>query len=154
MIAVNLRRRRLTIVRVGQVPAMRVCDCETWGLLDRTRRDLILAGFMEWAWLFYRMQLKLLARGSHVAICALLAVRSGQGRARKVMTELCQWADCARVTLELTPSAHWGADIAQLTKFYVSLGFEVNKEPDLPFRVQEAMIRYPVRGRGHLTSAT
>lgn len=126
--------------------AGRSCDCPTWGQLDRVPRDLVLAGFMEWAWLFHQVDLKLLARGQHVAVCGLTALRPGRGRARVVMTELCAWADCARVTLELTPSNHWGSDVAQLTRFYESLGFEANTEPDEPLRVQEAMIRYAGRG--------
>lgn len=126
------------------------CSCRSWGLLRRISRDLILHDLMQWAGLLHNVQLKLLCRGEHVAICELLAVRPGHGRARLVMTELCAWADCARVTLELTPSNHWGSDVDRLTRFYASLGFEPNTEPKEPFRVQEAMIRYPKKGRGHV----
>ncbi|MGH7158176.1 MAG: hypothetical protein ACREGD_03865 [Candidatus Saccharimonadales bacterium] len=126
------------------------CSCRTWGLLHHVSRDFILHDLMEWARLLHNVQLKMLVRGDHVAICELLAVRPGHGRARVVMTELCAWADCARVTLELTPSSHWGSDVERLTKFYESLGFEPNTEARQPFRVQESMIRYPVKGRGHV----
>ena len=65
------------------------------------------------------------------------------------MNEIGLWADCARVALELSPSSHWGADLDRLTRFYESLGFEPNEEPPEPFQIQESMIRYPLRGRGH-----
>ena len=132
--------------RVAEQP----CSCRTWGLLGRITRDLILFDFMERARLLHQVQLKLLARGEHVAICELLALRPGQGRARRVMTEMCAWANCARVTMELSPSSQWGSDVQRLTNFYASLGFEPNPEPDARLCVQEAMIRYPVRGRGHV----
>jgi len=85
-----------------------------------------------------------------LAICELLAYKPGHGEARRVITEICAWADCARVTLELTPSNHWGSDVERLTKFYESLGFVSKTEPQEPLRVRESMIRYPVRGRGHV----
>ncbi|HCT77231.1 MAG TPA: hypothetical protein DGG94_07455 [Micromonosporaceae bacterium] len=66
------------------------------------------------------------------------------------MTEICAWANCARVTFELTPSRHWGSDIERLTKFYESLGFEPNYEAPQTFRIRESMIRYPAKGRGHV----
>ncbi len=132
--------------RIAEQP----CSCRAWGLLGRVTRDLILCDFMEWARLLHQVQLKLLARGEHVAICELLAVRPGHGRARRVMTELCAWANCARVTMELSPSSQWGSDVRRLTNFYASLGFEPNLEPEERLRVQEAMIRYPVKGLGHV----
>jgi GNAT superfamily N-acetyltransferase len=119
-------------------------------LLRPINRDLILFDLMQWANVLHGVQLKLLARGEHVAICELLVAQRGQGGARRVMTELCTWANCARVTLELTPSNHWGSDVERLTAFYASLGFEPNREEPTPFRIQESMIRYPVRGRGHV----
>lgn len=132
-------------------PAVRcACSCRTWGLLGRVTRDFILADFMEWASLLHHVELKLLARGEHVAICELLSLRSGRGAARRIITELCAWADCARVTFELTPSNHWGSDVERLTRFYEALGFEPNREERQPLRVQGSMIRYPVVGRGHV----
>lgn len=110
----------------------------------------MLYDFMQWASLFHQVQLKMLARGEHVAICGLLAKRPGHGRARRVMTELCMWADCASVTLELTPCDQWSSDVERLTKFYASLGFVENREPEHPLRIRETMIRYPVKGRGHV----
>lgn len=140
------RLRRVASDRLPEHP----CSCRTWGLLGRVTRDLILYDYMEWARLLHQVQLKMLARGEHVAVCELLARRPGRGRARLVMTELCAWADCAVVTLELTPSNHWGCDVQRLTRFYESLGFEPNHEPEQLFRVRETMIRYPVKGRDHV----
>ncbi|WP_020519397.1 hypothetical protein [Catelliglobosispora koreensis] len=140
---------KLRLVASNETP-QQVCNCRPWGLLHHVSRDLVLADFMEWAQLFHQVQLKMLVRGDHVAICELLARRPGQGRARLVMSVLCAWADCARVTLELTPSDHWGSDVERLTKFYESLEFEPNLEQEQRFRVQESMIRYPVRGRVHV----
>lgn len=128
------------------------CDCETWGLLSRARRDLILAGFMEWARLFHDVRLKLLACGDHVAIGELVTVRHGMGRARRVMTELCAWADCARVTLELTPSDHSGAGVRRLAVFFLGLGFEANREGAEQSRAPEGMIRHPARLRPYWVS--
>jgi GNAT superfamily N-acetyltransferase len=119
-------------------------------LLRPISRDFILFDLMEWAKALHGVQLKLLARGEHVAICELLVAQRNRGHARRVMAELCSWADCARVTLELTPSNHWGSNVDRLTAFYVSLGFEENPEEPTLFRIQESMIRYPVRGRGHV----
>jgi hypothetical protein len=130
--------------------AREVCSCRPWALLNRVSRDFLLWDFMQRASLLQMVQLKLLVRGDHVGICELLALKPGQGRARRVMTELCQWADCARATLELTPSSRWGSDVEQLTEFYESLGFEANREPPELYRPQGRMIRYPVRGRGHV----
>lgn len=126
-----------------------VCECRPWGLLDRVQRDYALAGLMRWAWLYYKVRLKMLARGDHVAICELVAMRPGEGRVRKVMEEMCLWADCSRIPLELSPADDWGADIQRLRNFYGSLGFQPNYEPRTPYRAQEDMIRYPVQGRGH-----
>jgi len=53
------------------------------------------------------------------------------------------------VTLELTPTNEWGADLARLTRFYVSLGFAPNSESQWPFRWQAEMIRRPAPGRRH-----
>lgn len=118
-------------------------DCPTWRALDRDARDYILADFMEWAWATYTVELKMLARGDHVAICELVTIRPGEGRVRKVMEELCRWADCSGIPLELTPSDHWGADVERLIRFYTSLGFQLNHEPRSLYRLQEHMIRYP-----------
>jgi hypothetical protein len=141
--------RRLRLVVDNRQPP-NPCSCRTWGLLRPISRDFILFDLMEWAKALHGVQLKLLARGEHVAICELLVARRGQGRARRVMTELCSWADCARVTLELTPSRHWGPDVDRLTAFYNWLGFEENREEPTLFHIHESMIRYPVRGRGHV----
>lgn len=143
------RVRRLNVVANGYTPLLPSRTCGVWSEQERLRRDLTLAGFMQWAWHFYRVELKLLCRGEHVAVCELLATRPGQGRAHKVMTELCEWADCAGIPLELTPSGQWGADVDRLTIFYISLSFEPNCEPAQRFLVQESMIRYPVEGGGH-----
>lgn len=142
--AVNLR------LVVSNKIAERPCSCRTWRLVTPTSRDLVLLDFMRWAGLLHQVQLKLLARGDHVAICELLAVRPGAGRARRVMTELCSWADCASVTLELSPTDEWGANLERLTRFYERLGFEQNNEPLKTFLIKESMIRYPVKGRGHV----
>lgn len=146
---INVECRRRRAHRLGNASSMRPCDCPTWGMLDRVRQDLILAGFMEWAWLLYKVRLKLLVHGTHVAIHHLGALRPGEGRVRHVMTELCLFADCARVVLELTPTDQYGADLVRLTRFYVGLGFETNEEPRTPFRYQGKMIRYPMQRRGH-----
>lgn len=130
---------------------LRTCSCRTWGLLDPLSRDYALDELMCAAALVFQVQVKLLARGEHVAICDLMSFKPGEGRARTVMTELCTWADCSRVALELTPSDHWGSDVDRLTRFYASLGFEPNNEPRNPFRVQGSVIRYPMKGRGHET---
>jgi len=139
---------RLHLV-MSQARPEQPCTCRTWGLLSGLSRDLILADLMDWARTLHQVQLTLLARGDRVALCELLAARPGEGRARRVMTEICSWANCARVTLELTPSGHWG-DVQRLTQFYVSLGFEPDREPEQAFLVPGAMIRYPVQGRGHV----
>ena len=131
-------------------PDGRRCSCRTWGLLSYLSRDMILDHIMQWALLLHQVQLKLHARGEHVAICELLTLHRGLGRVRRIMTELCAWSDCARVTLELTPSSHWGSDVGRLTQFYISLGFEPNRVPELPFLGQESMVRYPVLRRGHV----
>lgn len=142
------RRLRLVVDNRQAVP--NPCSCRTWGLLRPISRDFILFDLMQWAKLLHGVQLKLLARGEHVAICELLVAQRGQGRARRVMAELCSWADCARVTFELTPSRHWGSDVDRLIAFYSSHGFEENREEPAPFSIHESMIRYPVRGRGHV----
>lgn len=121
-----LKSRLRLVVDNRQPPSP--CSCRTWGLLRPISRDFILFDLMQWAKLLHGVQLKLLTRGEHVAVRELMVARRGQGRARRVMSELCSWADCARVTLELTPSSHWGSDINQLTMFYASLGFEPNRE--------------------------
>lgn len=140
--------RQLAIAPLG-LTGDRACDCANWRSLGRTAWDLTLAGLMEWAWMFHRVHLQMLVRGDHVAICTLVALKPGEGRARAVMNTLTTWADCARVTLELTPSTHWGADLTRLTDFYELLGFVSNEEPENPFRVREDLIRYPVPDGGH-----
>jgi len=141
-------RRKLGLVHHNSLTA-RPCNCDTWRHIEREHRDHVLARLMEWAWLFYKVQLKMLVRGDHVAVCELVTLKPGEGRVRRVMEEICLWADCGDITLELSPSEHWGADVDRLTRFYFSLEFQYNHEPRNPFVVQEDLIRYPQPDRGH-----
>jgi hypothetical protein len=134
---------------VDRTSSWRKCDCPTWGLLDRVDRDRLLAGLMEWAWLFHLVRIKLLVHAEHVGVHELRYVRPGRGEARRVMSELCLFADCSRVVLELTPSGQGGADQARLRDFYVSLGFQPNSEPGSGFVWRGELIRHPVKGRWH-----
>lgn len=127
----------------------RGCDCPSWGLLIRSERDRLLAGLMQWAWLFHLVRIKLLVHAEHVGIHELRTLSPGRGKTRRVMSELCLFADCSRVVLELTPTGQWGADLARLNAFYVSLGFEANNEPVSEYVWRGELIRYPVKGRGH-----
>lgn len=131
-------------VRVG-----RECDCPTWGLLDWVERDRLLAGLTEWSWLFHRVRVKLLVHAENVGVHELRVLRPGWGQARKVMSELCLFADCSRVVLELTPTDEFGADLGRLRRFYASLGFESNHESVSGFVWRGSMIRDPVKGRRH-----
>jgi len=135
-----------------QSSVRRGCDCPTWGLLDQVGRDRLLAGLTEWAWLFHLVRIKLLVHAEHVGVHELRSLRQGKGGARRVMAELCLFADCSRLVLELTPTDQWGADPARLHGFYVSLGFEANGGPVSGFVWRGALIRYPVKGRGHGSS--
>ena len=128
---------------------VRPCDCQPWASLRDVDRDLTLYDFMRWAHAFHEVELMLLARGSRVAVCQVFSIQPGRGHTRRVLAELCTWADCAGVALALTPTGQWGADVGRLTRFYVSLGFEDNTEPPPRFQVQEKMIRFPVEGGGH-----
>lgn len=121
------------------------CSCRAWGLLGRLSRDLLLDDLMEWARLLHRVQLILLLYGEHVAVREFRAPQSDHREARRVLTTLCSWADCAGVVLELTPSDRWGFDLQRLTRLCVSLGFAPNGEPQY-----ESMVRYPVSGRCHV----
>ena len=49
----------------------RACTCSTWGMLDAVARDTVLVYFMDWAWVFHQVELKLLSRGERIAICEL-----------------------------------------------------------------------------------
>lgn len=135
--------------RVGEASCWRGCDCPTWGLLDRVGRDRLLAGLTEWAWLFHLVRIKLLVHAEHVGIHELRTLCRGRGKARHVMQELCLFADCSRLVLELTPTDEWGADPVRLRDFYVSLGFEANSEHGSGLAWRGELIRYPVKGRHH-----
>ena len=127
----------------------RVCGRRWWRLLDREERDADLDRVMVWAWQAHWVRLKLLAHGDHVGVHELRAGYPGRGEARRVMVKLCRWADRGAVTLELTGTGEFGADLDRLTKFYVSLGFTPNSEPTTPFRWRGEMIRHPIPGRRH-----
>ena len=129
------------------VPAQ--CRCRTWRTLRGEQRDAVLDVFMGWAWTHHEVQLKMLARGEHVAVCEIVAAEPGHGRGGRVLDQLCRWADCAGVTLELSPTDQWGVDVDRLTRFYLRYGFEPNREPRQRFVIQEDLIRYPVPGGGH-----
>ncbi len=147
---VCLTRQRLRAHRFGSPKTTPPCGCPTWGLLEREQQDLTLDGFMQWSWIFYRVHTKLLVHDGHVGIHEVSTPRPGQGRVRQVMFEFCLWADCARTTLELTPTDEWGADINRLKQFYTGLGFEHNTEDLKPLVYQGEMIRHPIAGRRHV----
>jgi hypothetical protein len=131
-------------------PAEQLCSCRAWDLLPRLSRDMLLDDLMEWAKLFHQVQLILLLYGERVVIRELAAQRSGSREARRVLSELCSWADCAHVVLELTPTRQWGFDLQRLTRVCVSLGFVPNRESHGPVHAQESMVRHPMPGRCHV----
>ncbi|GIH10269.1 hypothetical protein Rhe02_83360 [Rhizocola hellebori] len=137
--------RHLRLV-VSNQSAAQPCSCRTWRHLDRITRDLIICDFMLWAGLLHQVHLKMMARGEHVAIDELSAAEFS--KTRRVMTEICTWAECARVTLELRSASLWGSEAEQLTRSFESLGFEPDTSAGL-FFAQRAMVRYPGKGQGH-----
>jgi hypothetical protein len=141
--------RQLRLVASNCEPNNR-CGCRTWGLLRSTSRGLVLSDLVDRAGRVHGVGLELQVRYEHVVIADLMAPSHRQGHARAVLAELCAWADCARVTLELTPLAHWGPGVDRLTTYCAWLGFEPNCEEPTLFLPQEALIRYPVRGRTHV----
>lgn len=141
--------RHLRLVVDNQSPP-NPCSCRTWGLLRSISRDLILYDLMQWAQLLHGVGLTLQARGEHVVISDVMAATPKRGGVRRVMTELCSWADCARVTLELIPSAHLGSGAGHLAALYTSQGFRRNHEQPTLFDMPDSLIRRPVRGRAHV----
>jgi GNAT superfamily N-acetyltransferase len=63
----------------------------------------------------------------------------GQGFGGKAMRELLAFADRRGLKVALTPDALYGSSKSRLTRWYASLGFVPNTDPDVP----EEMIRYP-----------
>lgn len=105
---------------------------------------------MQWARHAYEVGLVLELHDEHVVIASVMATTHRSGGARRVLTELCSWGDCARVTLELTPSTHRRSDAGHLPAFYASLGFRRDHEQPMLFDMTDSLIRYPVRGRAHV----
>jgi len=147
--AVGVPARSVGVAGALVNTSSRTCGCRCWSLLERLDRDVELDRVMDWAWQAHWVRLKLLAHGDHVGVHELRAGYPGRGEARRVMVKLCRWADRGAVTLELTGTGEFGADLDRLTKFYVSLGFTPNSEPTTPFRWRGEMIRHPIPGRRH-----
>ena len=141
--------RHLRLV-VNSQSRLNPCSCRPWGLLPSASRDLVLGDFVQWARQVHGVGLVLEAYGEHVLIAGVMATTRVRGGARRVLTELCSWSDCARVTLELNPSAHWRSDAGQLAALYAWLGFRRDhKQPTLS-DMADSLIRYPVRGRAYV----
>lgn len=68
----------------------------------------------------------------------------GQGHFRRVMAEICGWADSYGYVLGATPSTTWGADVNRMTTFLTALGFDPNPELNTP----DALTRMPRDGLG------
>ncbi|HCT81560.1 MAG TPA: hypothetical protein DGT23_34300 [Micromonosporaceae bacterium] len=97
---------------------------------------------------------QLLARGGRIAITKILVEADddrGQGLARSILIEICEWADKNGHTLGITPSATWGADEDRLALFYGRLGFQANLETRGGFQVHDTMIRCPGGGETLMT---
>ena len=141
--------RHLRLVVDNQSP-QNLCSCRTWGLLRPISRELVLHDLMHRARHLHGVGLALEACDGHVVISDLVATTGGRSGVRRVMSELCSWSDCARVTLELTPSAHWGLGGSRLATFCAWLGFEPRREQPTLLDPQESLIRHPVRGRAHV----
>lgn len=134
------------------------CTCGKWQRLNRAGRERVLYEFMQWAWEFHRVELALGRRGPGVSVSQLRSFQPGHGKARTVMTVLGDWANCAGVRLELTPTDQWGADLPRLTRFFVSLGFlgDIDTEPWLGFDRPRLLVRYPASpavGRARVVAA-
>lgn len=94
----------------------------------------------------YGVLVQLFPRAGKVSITKVEVVDPedrGKGLARRVLDEICDWADRYGHTLGICADDKWGADIKRLTRFYESLGFIDNPEESQPFQVREAMIRRP-----------
>ena len=112
----------------------------------RVDKGRVLQDWSDWAANFRGVELVLLLR-HHVAVGGLTSLAPGRGDARAVMEELCAWANCAGVILELSPER--GPDYHWLKKFFVSLGFVPNFEVPLNFAIKEDMIFYPTHELRH-----
>jgi len=126
------------------------CSCRTWGLLRAFSRDLVLDDLMQWAKLWHGVGLTLTTCGEHVVVSGLMATMRTRGGARRVLTDLCSWADCARVTLELAADGLWSAGSGHPTAFYVSLGFRRDPAQPALFDLPGSLIRHPIRGQAHV----
>jgi hypothetical protein len=126
------------------------CSCRTWGLLPSASRGLVLTDLAQWARQVHGVGLILEAHEEHVLITGVMATTRVRRGVRRVLIELCCWSDCARVTLELSPSAHTRSDAGQLAAFYAWLGFRRDHEQPTLFDMADYLIRYPVRERTHV----
>lgn len=140
--------RHLRLITNNQRPS-NPCTCRTWGLLLPDSRDLVLHDLMQWA-RAHDVGLGLVAKDEHVVVFELVATARRRGNARRVLTELCSWSDCARVTLELNPASHFGSGAGHRTAFYASLGFRRDCEQPTLFDLTDSLIRRSVRGRTHV----
>jgi hypothetical protein len=121
--------------------AERRCSCRAWDSLSQPSRHLLLADLTEWAKLLHEVQLVLVLREERVAICELRALRPDRRESRRVLSELCSWADCAGVVLELMPPERWGSDVQGPRSLCVSFGFEPS---------DGSIVRYPIPGQCHI----
>jgi len=62
-----------------------------------------------------------------------------RGIGRKVMNEICDFADKNNLKILLTPTSDFGGNKQKLIQFYKSLGFKKNKD----YKYRESMIREP-----------
>lgn len=117
-----------------------------WRYMDKVERDLELDRLMRWAAADYGTTVQLLARSYYVAVCKLAVPVKlrGDGRARAVLAGLTRWADRELVTLGLTPTTQYGADMARLLALYQAAGFgPVQLAAGATPAIGEALYRHP-----------
>lgn len=132
----------------GEVSA-RSSLCGDWRTASARQRSAILAGQTDRAWRLHAVSIALVPWHEHVAVCALISLLPGHGRASHVLADLCRWADCARVVLELTPTGTPGSDVDRVASWYAAYGWAPNWEVPRPGLPKQTMIRYPIPARGH-----
>ena len=136
----------------ARIPESAADVCRQWADMGFFDRDGILSDWMDWARSARKVELELTIRNAtyqRVTLYGLESKDPGKGNARAVMDELCRWADCAQVVLELAMTVKPRADADRLRTFFAILSFSPNVELPRRLLIYPDMIRYPALGAGH-----
>ena len=117
--------------------------------MPAAQRSATLARHADCLWRKTGLSVALVPWHGHVAVCALISAFPGQGHGSRAVGALCRWADCAGVTLELTPCGSYGSDVDRLAGWFARYGWAANFEVPREGLPKQSMIRYPIAGRGH-----